>query len=129
MKPIRPSLRSGIAAIFQMKSGKYRVRILFDGYLTPVDMFSTHNTELEAMCDLITNFVNVTDVTKQEFLCELDHIRLFGCRSGSNAYQYGDELPNEDAILVELEEIDKMFDTINDQISKLRASYEDHKND
>lgn len=70
----------GIARIIETKPEVFRAQILLDGTMAPVDFmcrdgFATVAYRLKEM------YPNVEVVQNQEFLCELDHINLFDCRS------------------------------------------------
>lgn len=82
MIPTQPTMRYGIASVFWTEARGFHVKILFDGYSRLVDVFTKHETELSAVCDLAVNFPYVELVNKPQLNYELDHIRNFGSRSG-----------------------------------------------
>lgn len=70
----------GIARIVEMKPDVFQAQILLDGNKAPVDFMCRdfHSTVAIRLKEL---YPNVQLVRNQEFLCELDHINLFDCRS------------------------------------------------
>jgi hypothetical protein len=70
----------GIARIVEVSKDVFQGEILFDGHLTPTpfacrDFHSTVAIRMQEM------YPEVQQIRNQQFLCELDHIKLFGCRS------------------------------------------------
>lgn len=70
----------GIARIVEMKPDVFQAQILLDGSMKPIDFMCRdfHSTVAIKLKEL---YPNVEVVRNQVFLCELDHINLFDCRS------------------------------------------------
>jgi len=76
---------SGIARIVEMKKDVFQAEILFDGQLTSTQ-FMCRDFHSTVAIRLKEQYPNVKQVRNQEFLCELDHIKLFGCRSTDQSW-------------------------------------------
>lgn len=78
-------MNSGIARIIEMKKDVFQAEILFDGQLTTTQ-FMCRDFHSTVAIRLNEQYPNVKQVRNQEFLCELDHIKLFGCRSDAQSW-------------------------------------------
>lgn len=83
--------RSGIAALFEVRHDKWRARILFDGTMVPVEFFGVSDLPNELVFNIIDQHPFINMVSKQEFLCELDHIKLFHCRSDAPSFYFPED--------------------------------------
>lgn len=75
----------GIARIVEMKKDVFQAEILFDGHLSST-YFMCRDFHSTVAIRLKEQYPNVKQIRSQEFVCELDHINLFGCRSDAQAW-------------------------------------------
>ncbi len=75
----------GIARIVEMKKDVFQAEILFDGQLAST-YFMCRDFHSTVAIRLREQYPNVKQVRSQEFLCEMDHINLFGCRSDAQSW-------------------------------------------
>lgn len=77
--------KSGIARIIEVKHDVFQAEILFDGELSST-YFMCRDFHSTVAIRLNEQYPLVEQVRNQEFLCELDHINLFGCRSDAQSW-------------------------------------------
>jgi hypothetical protein len=66
--------------IVEVEKDVFAAEILFDGSMAGV-AFMCRDFHSTVAIRLGEQYPNVAVVSNQEYLCELDHINLFGCRS------------------------------------------------
>lgn len=76
---------SGIARIVEIKKDVFQAEILFDGELSST-YFMCRDFHSTVAIRLKEQYPNVKQIRSQEFLCELDHINLFKCRSTDQSW-------------------------------------------
>lgn len=89
-----------LAAIYP-KGKKYFAKILYENALEPVDLFRLEDTPKLLHAHLLIDFMNMEIVTRREFELELDHIRLFGCRSHDKLVLDEDEKPKDNKEVID----------------------------
>ena len=75
----------GIARIVEIKKDVFQAEILFDGQLAST-YFMCRDFHSTVAIRLKEQYPNVKQIRSQEFLCELDHINLFKCRSDAQSW-------------------------------------------
>lgn len=83
----------GIATIYKVRKKFRLARILFDGKFIPVDYYQHAASKEEMVAHLGMDFPFIRVVKNKVFECELDHIKLFNCRSDAPSF----ELPPDTA--------------------------------
>lgn len=120
--------RPGIAAIFMVREKRYQTRILFEGNESPIEYFKTSDKIGTVHSMLMKDFPNVTLKTTTEFDYEIDHIKLFGCRSDSGM-PFEPELDPEDRLTNEkileiIAEGERILDKFNEKAKELENEYD-----
>lgn len=77
----------GIARLVGTKSGDIQAQLLLENQTKPID-FLFRGSCVEVADKLAETYPNVSIVRNQEFLCELDHIDLFKCRSDAPSWSF-----------------------------------------
>lgn len=117
MKHSDINFNPGIACIWPVKGDICQARILFDGAMSPVELFS-RGTEVEIRAELALDYPMVNIVAKQEYLCELDHINLFGCRSDAQSYV----IPQEEVDRLSDTDISNILDETNLELDRIQET-------
>lgn len=71
----------GIMRTVRLASTKWRAQILFEGCHRVTEYAYNGQTEFDVSLHASTFYPNVSHVDAKEFAAELDHIKMFGCRS------------------------------------------------
>lgn len=109
----RFSALPGVFSIYSGKSGKLYARVLFDDNLTPVEYYRPGETIEEVIASFSMDFPFVEFIRLQEFESELDHIKLFNCRSDAPSWELPTERLTDDQILGILNDSDRVLDSFD----------------
>lgn len=77
--------RRGIARIVENKHKTFQAEILLDGTKSSVQLMFRGDYQF-VLNKLSQFYPNVAVVTNSVFLCEMDHIKLFDCRSDDQCW-------------------------------------------
>jgi len=118
-----------LAAIFP-NGDKFRAKILVGKNHEPLDFFRQTTDRDELVGWLTIEFVGIEIVTQYRFQMELDHIRLFGCRSDDPSFELpierlgepSDNRMSTDVIIQTLDAADKKLDEMENTLNAILPS-------